>query len=116
MFNKKINAEEIYIFSEQCIKVQKENMKLLDEEITQLEKEAKKIKNAETKKKVLARKNRAVTAKKEANEKIDYLINTCNIILGVYEKNGKKFNISKKIRQKFEKKYDFLGEYKNDKK
>lgn len=113
MFKKKISAEEIYVFAEQCIEVQKANIKLAEEEIAKIEGEIKKIKNPDEKKKAITRKNKTVMFKKEADEKIEYLINTLSIIMGVYEKNGKKFEIKPKMHQKLRNKYNFL-EQNND--
>lgn len=110
MFKREINSKEVYVFAEQCIKVQKKNIELLKEEKEKLEKEAKKCKIPEEKKKILARKSRVVTAERESNEKIDYLINAMNIILGVYERNGKKFKFSKSEYARLNKKYDILGQ------
>ena len=116
MFKKEINAKEVYVFAEQCIKVQQKNIELLKKEIEKLEKEAKKCKVPEDRKKILARKSRAVTIEKESNEKIDYLINTMNIILGLYERNGKKFKFSKSEYARLNKKYDILGQSENEEK
>lgn len=116
MFKKEINAKEIYVFTEQCIEVQKANLKLVEEEIKNLEKEIKKNKDSDLKKKALVRKNRAVTFKKQTEEKIEYLINTLSIIMGVYEKNGKKFEIKPKMHQKLRNKYNFLEQNNDEKK
>jgi hypothetical protein len=116
MFKKEINAKEIYVFAEQCIEVQKANIKLAEEEIKNLEREIKKIKNPDEKKKAIARKNKTVMFKKEADEKIEYLINTLSIIMGVYEKNGKKFEIKPKMYQKLRNKYNFLEQNNDEKK
>lgn len=114
MFKREINAKEVYVFAEQCIKIQKENAKILDEEIAKLEKDAKKCKVPEEKKKILARKSKANTVRRETDEKIDYLINAMNIILGVYERNGKKFKFSKSEYARLNKKYDILGQSKKN--
>lgn len=116
MFKKKISAEEIYVFTEQCIEVQKANIKLAEEEITKIEGEMKKIKGPDAKKKIITRKNKVIMFKKEADEKMEYLINTLNIIMGVYEKNGKKLEIKPKMYQKLRNKYNFLGQNNDEKK
>ena len=115
----KITAKEIYVFTEQCIEIQKNNIKLFEEEIKKVEKEAKKIKDSNDRKKVLVRKGQLIHAKNEANEKIEYLINTLNIIAAVFEKHGKMVTFKKGEKEKILNKYnkiisDVNKEKKND--
>ena len=115
MFNKQISAKEIYVFTEQCIEVQKYNIGLIEKDIQEIEKNIKKVKNSNDRKPLLQKKFQLTSAKNEANQKIEYLISTLSIILGVYEKNGKKINFKKNEKEKIAKKYDFLKDEKNGK-
>lgn len=119
MFNKQISAKEIYVFTERCIDIQKNNIKIFDEEIKKVEKEAKKIKDSSERKKVLVKKGQLTHAKNEANEKIEYLINTLSIIAAVFEKHGKTVTFKKGEKEKILNKYnkiisDVNKEKKND--
>lgn len=110
MFNKQITAKEIYVFTERCIDIQKNNIKLFEEEIKNVEKQAKKIKDSNDRKKVLMRKGQLIHAKNEANEKIEYLINTLSIIAAVFEKHGKAVTFKKSEKEKLLKKYNEIIE------
>ena len=91
MFNKQITAKEIYVFTERCIEIQKNNIKLFEEEIKNVEKQL-------------------IHAKNEANEKIEYLINTLSIIAAVFEKHGKTVTFKKGEKEKLLKKYNEIIE------
>lgn len=107
---KKISAKEIYVFSERCIEIQKKNILIFEEQIKMVEKEAKKVKDPVQKKAILQKKLKLNNAKNEANEKIEYLINTLSIISAVFEKHGKTVTFKKGEKEKLLKKYNAIIE------
>lgn len=113
---KQISAKEIYVFAERCIEIQKDNVKVFDEELEKIEKQLKDIKDSKKRKKVLLRKGQIINAKNEANEKIEYLINTLSIVSAVFIQHGKEISFRKNEKEKILKKYNKIIENVNEEK
>ena len=88
------NAKEVFAFCEFCLDIQKENLKVLNEQ-----KELEKYKDNEKKQKQIDHQINIVS------EKIDYLENTQSIIFAVYDKFGMQLKFRKKDLDSLKKKF-----------